>query len=335
MNIQSENIKISFVIPVYNAQAYIERCVESVLSQNLKEVEVIVVDDGSQDDTLYVCERLASKYDNVKCFHQANRGVTIARKNGLHHAIGEWIYFVDADDALPFNVMRSFLEQVDNSGCDIALGAWKTVYPHKTRIGIIPLRGKITGTEYIKSLLGGKVPIGGWGKIYKRQLLLDAKALDIPSNIINNEDLIMNLKVALCSKGVCVLPLHCIYYYYKVVPESVAHRPLPTTYWEMVYGYMERILPKQFSMDLWQYISMSMVLHTIVFGLDFRESSILQQLIVRKDMYTPMGKVRVNIAYRRVPSKRNYIVLKCHIRLRQINKALHYIYYKLTNHNMK
>lgn len=93
-----ENPKISIIIPVYNAEAYLHRCVDSVLSQKFKDFELLLVDDGSVDSSADICDKYAICDERVRVFHKKNGGVSSARNLGLDNARGEWVVFVDADD---------------------------------------------------------------------------------------------------------------------------------------------------------------------------------------------------------------------------------------------
>ena len=91
-------MKVSFVIPVYKVAGYIEQCVKSIISQSYKDIEVILVDDGSPDECPAICDRLAEEYDSVKAFHKPNGGLSDARNYGLQYATGDYVTFVDSDD---------------------------------------------------------------------------------------------------------------------------------------------------------------------------------------------------------------------------------------------
>lgn len=92
------NVVISIIIPIYNCESYLEQCLNSVLSQSLKEIEIICVDDGSSDGSLVVLQDYAKRYDNIHVYSQQNGGAGMARNVGLHHATGEYVAFLDADD---------------------------------------------------------------------------------------------------------------------------------------------------------------------------------------------------------------------------------------------
>ena len=92
--------KVSVIVPVYNAKKYIEQCVESILSQTLKEMELILVNDGSTDNSLEIIKKYEKQYNNVIVIDQSNQGVMNARCNGYEKASGEYIAFVDNDDVV-------------------------------------------------------------------------------------------------------------------------------------------------------------------------------------------------------------------------------------------
>lgn len=103
-----ENPKISVIIPVYNAEVYLHRCVDSILSQSFKDFEVLLIDDGSTDQSGMICDEYANSDERVKVFHKKNGGVSSARNVGLNNSIGEWITFVDSDDYVAPNFLYRF-----------------------------------------------------------------------------------------------------------------------------------------------------------------------------------------------------------------------------------
>ncbi|KEP87151.1 hypothetical protein ATW97_07300 [Oenococcus oeni] len=102
-----ESVDFSVIIPVYNIENYIEECLESVFSQAVLKLEVIIVDDGSTDNSGKICDNFAEKYKNVKIIHQNNRGLAAARNTGLRHATGSYIVFLDGDDVLCPHILKN------------------------------------------------------------------------------------------------------------------------------------------------------------------------------------------------------------------------------------
>lgn len=113
-----ENPKISVIVPVYNVEKYLRKCVDSILSQTFTDFELLLIDDGSKDHSGEICDEYALQDDRVKVFHKENGGVSSARNLGIDVAKGEWITFVDADDYIAENLLQS-LCNID-SNVDIA-----------------------------------------------------------------------------------------------------------------------------------------------------------------------------------------------------------------------
>ena len=91
---------VSFIIPVYNGEKYLGKCLDLIVGQEFKDWEVILINDGSIDDSGVVCDSYAKNDSRIKVFHQSNQGVSATRNRGLDLALGEWIWFVDADDEI-------------------------------------------------------------------------------------------------------------------------------------------------------------------------------------------------------------------------------------------
>ena len=114
-------MKISVILPCYNAERYLNACFESLFAQSMRDFEVIFIDDGSLDGSLAIARRCAGRDDRIRVFAQENQGVSAARNLGLSHARGEWITFVDGDDILPPDALETLLsgaaEDVDMVVC--------------------------------------------------------------------------------------------------------------------------------------------------------------------------------------------------------------------------
>ena len=116
-----ESIIISVIVPVYNAEKYLGRCIDSVLNQTFKEFELILVDDGSKDSSGNICEKYAERDQRIKVIHQENQGQAAARNRGVFNAIGEWIMFVDADDMIHRQMLEYLYRAVDSIKVKLAV----------------------------------------------------------------------------------------------------------------------------------------------------------------------------------------------------------------------
>lgn len=189
------NERVSIIIPAYNIEKEIERCVDSVLSQTYQNIEVIIVNDGSTDGTLNILKLLEKKDHRIKLVDKVNEGVTKARLTGFEHATGEWIGFVDGDDYVEPEMYEHLLKNAYKYGADISHCGYQMVFPSRVdfyyNTGYLMTQDNRAG---LKDLLSnGYVEPGLWNKIYRRALiqhLLDKKSMDL--SIKNTEDLLMN-----------------------------------------------------------------------------------------------------------------------------------------------
>ena len=172
--------KISVIVPVYNAEKYLHRCIDSILAQTFTDFELLLINDGSKDNSGKICDEYAAKDSRVRVFHKKNGGASSARNLGLENAKGEWITFIDSDDALQQNALDLMYKPASSFDAVIA----------NTKLDEI-----ISGEEWIRLLLNCKIRCELWGGIYKRSILLDKK-IDIPNSIVIGEDFLTNLQYA-------------------------------------------------------------------------------------------------------------------------------------------
>lgn len=156
---------VSCIIPVYNTQKYLPRCIESVLAQTFVDWEMLLIDDGSTDASGSICDEYAAKDERIRVFHKENGGISSARNLGLNYAQGEWIFFVDSDDSLPKTSLESLLSR--SSDANIIAGGFFSFGG-----------GKIVETlkepKFISRDLDRKIPTAYmatvWGKLFKRKI---------------------------------------------------------------------------------------------------------------------------------------------------------------------
>ena len=106
--------KVSFIVAAYNVEQYLPECIESIQRQTYKDIEIILVNDGSTDKCLDICNEYASTDKRIKVISQENQGANTARNNGLEEAVGEWIYFVDGDDYVSDNICQELFEYMSS-----------------------------------------------------------------------------------------------------------------------------------------------------------------------------------------------------------------------------
>ena len=113
--------KVSIIIPIFNTETFLKRCVSSVIDQTLKDIEIILVDDGSTDNSGNICDEFAQKDSRVKVIHKKNEGVGIARNSGINIAKGGYIGFVDSDDWVDADMYETLYNAAKENGADIVM----------------------------------------------------------------------------------------------------------------------------------------------------------------------------------------------------------------------
>lgn len=185
--------KISVIVPVYSAETFLNRCLDSILNQVFKDWEVLLIDDGSPDNSGSVCDEYARMDTRIKVFHKANGGVGSARNLGLDNAKGEWITFLDADDMLDENFMGACNENNNDSQLIVcnALEFWEE--GQFCQYEAIP-EGIYTGDRlsvFFEQYLIYNVIKSPWGKFFRKEIIEDLR-FPIDQNI--GEDTVFVLK---------------------------------------------------------------------------------------------------------------------------------------------
>lgn len=180
--------KLSVIVPVYNVEAYLPECIESILNQSMQELELILIDDGSSDNCGKICDVYSEKDGRIRVIHQRNQGVSAARNAGIRISVGEYLGFVDPDDFVDLNMFEELISEVESNSCDIAICG----FTNCTEDGIfinesaVPT-GIYSKEDLILSIYGMPNPFHGsmCNKIFSREIL-DGLAFD--ENVAIGED---------------------------------------------------------------------------------------------------------------------------------------------------
>lgn len=215
--------KVSFIVPVYNAKDYIANCVESVLNQDYKNLELILVDDGSSDSTLEICKKYAAKDKRVKVIHQKNAGQTVARQTGFKKSSGQYIWLIDADDWLAPKAVSTAVQAVLENQSDIVTfnvyfnyGQSATKINQSVKSGVYD-KETLIKEVYPKMLYSGRFFYFGvfaamWNKLYKRELI-ENNLLNVDPSVRIGEDGLTTFASFLDANKVTVLGNKYLYHY--------------------------------------------------------------------------------------------------------------------------
>lgn len=205
--------KISVIVPVYNVEAYLERCVESILQQTYAHFELILINDGSTDSSGQICDHLASQYENIKVYHIENAGVSNARNMGIQLATGSWVTFIDSDDFVTQDYLATLASAVEGLNVGFVIAPL-----HHIKNGIVidlpPHSGKTelwSTEETMKELLmTTRTSFFPVAKLFKRDLLADEK---FNTNYHLAEDALFLTELLLKTRCSCVFIDKPVYYY--------------------------------------------------------------------------------------------------------------------------
>lgn len=217
--------KVSVIIPVHNAENYLKDCVNSVINQNYEKIEILLIDDGSEDGSPKICEEFAQKYENVQVIRQEKSGAGRARNLGIRHATGEYLVFVDADDLLAGeDAVGVLAEAIERTKADLAVGnylrLWDGELMEANRHGFTEKTDTGTLNYRFEGFFSGGVLAYVWGKIYRRSFLVEQGIRFQPyqyaeDKVFNFECYIKNAKYAFVEENV---------YIYRRNPESVSNQ---------------------------------------------------------------------------------------------------------------
>lgn len=215
-------LKISVIVPVYNVEKYISRCLDSLLAQTFADFEVICVDDGSLDDSGKICEKYAEQDGRIKVHHIENSGVSNARNYALSKAEGEWYAFVDADDWVEPDYLETLYEKATQNDCDIAACSFQrnnafTMGYSKENIRTVLIDGS---KKCIRNFICSVDSMQGmvWNKLYRADLFKDI-CFDV--NVKVNEDCLYTYQVMKRCHKACFVTAPLYHWFFR--EDSACH----------------------------------------------------------------------------------------------------------------
>lgn len=155
--------KVTIIIPVYNSEKYIGRCLNSIINQTYDDVDILVINDGSKDKSKDIVEEYQSKYSNIKLINQENIGVAKTRNKAIELSKTKYIMFIDNDDYIDSNYIETYINKIEQTNADIVMGGYKRVNVDKK----ILFKQKLLNTDWSKYIV-----LAPWAKIYNREFLL-------------------------------------------------------------------------------------------------------------------------------------------------------------------
>ena len=206
-------MKISVIVPVYNCEAYLSACIDSILQQTHRDLELILVDDGAKDGSGAICDSYAQRDPRVRVIHQINQGVSVARNAGLDLATGDMVTFVDSDDTIEPDMYEVLVKLALEHGADVAHCGYRKVHFDGSFKDVLGTEVQLVqnAREASECLLSGKYFTGSpCTKLYRRELFSDVR---FDSDLKINEDVWMNVQVFNRAEKLVFLDVPKYHYY--------------------------------------------------------------------------------------------------------------------------
>lgn len=198
---------VSVIVPVYRVEKYLEECVESILAQSLSAIEIILVDDGSDDQCPEICDEFAKQYDNIVVIHQQNRGLPAARNAGMNKAKGKFIAFCDGDDIMKENMLERLTVVAKEYNADIVMCGYETFPNGKIVYPGIKSNGILTPELFISkcnTMHTGNELCFSWRFLLKRRYV-EEKELRFDEKLLFGEDVPFNILALMEARHIFVL----------------------------------------------------------------------------------------------------------------------------------
>lgn len=258
---------------MYNAELYIEKTVYSVINQTYRNYELLIIDDGSTDSSLKICNNIALKDNRIRVLSKRNGGVSSARNYGLKNAKGEWILFIDSDDYINNEYLQSFIPQLKKEHLLVQKGC-NVIHPNsKHEVYCVNDINSISNTNnlkfcnlYNKILLYSSV----WGKIFNRDIIANNQ-LKFIEKIRNGEDRLFVSDYLLCPEVTAISFVNDIGYYYLLREGSITHSDVNINSYCLSNTYhlrqLRNLTKKYKTDDVFNYNSFSIIKKELYDGL--------------------------------------------------------------------
>lgn len=217
---------ISIIVPVYNVEKYLQRCIESILAQTFADFELLLIDDGSKDKSGDICDKYAARDSRIRVFHKKNGGVSSARNLGIEHAKGEWITFVDSDDWLEIDYIAQFTQDSDLCVQGYYNGDAKILYENV-------YVDQHIGAFYMKK----PYVFGPYCKLFKTSIIRKNK-IEFDVQLSFGEDVLFLMQYALYCHNMRIVA-NVGYHYRKSVENSLSVRE--RSYEDMILQYSKHL----------------------------------------------------------------------------------------------
>lgn len=236
--------KVSIIVPIYNVEKYLDRCIQSLVNQTLNDIEIILVDDGSPDNCPSMCDEYAQKDNRIKVIHKQNAGLGYARNSGLDIATGEYVAFIDSDDYVDLSMYKTLYKRAETINADAVFCGFKTeIFPNNWHESKEVYEDQLWEGNNVKEFMYNMIASGKgvrqerlyqmsvWHAIYRRDIIINHNILFPSERDVVSEDI--PFQIDFLKNADKVLYLNAYLYYYCLNETSLSS----TFKKEKFYGY--------------------------------------------------------------------------------------------------
>lgn len=324
--------KISIIVTIYNVEAYLNRCVKSLLQQRYKNIEIILVDDCSTDGSDDIAKFYAKKYPNLCKYVQRknNGGASASRNTGISVSTGKWLAFVDSDDWVTEEYISAMYEVAVEDGADIVMSSRYQYYPDTKKIVEVSPLGKLTTESEYKMKVAICYP-SATARLFKKSLFID-NAITFPEDICRSEEIAAIVPILTMTKKISILRKPMYYYFQRKASLSGDnHKNIDVGFYPKAIIRMIKLSKKGFQKEL-EYRAISELMYGMVMIMirSEKEKSDISKHINWFNSIFPGWRNNPYIKYLSIEkrifiyfaNKKRFLVLKCLIKMWDLKQAL-------------
>lgn len=329
---------ISIIVPVYNTENYLEKCLYSLVNQTYKNIEIIIIDDGSPDNSMNIIQKFVLADNRVKVISQKNQGLSGARNTGMNNANGDYIMFIDSDDWIEIDTCEKAINASEKYNADVVFWSYIKEFSNSQKDNYLFDKTEIIWSEKninqlsrrMVGLVGDELAnpqsidnlVTAWGKLYKKSVIGDVRFTD--TKIIGTEDALFNIEVFLGINSAVYIP-DLLSHYRKDNESSLTHnyKKKLVSRWREMYSRIKFLLDRNdMSREYYDALKNRICFGLIGLGINLAEDKKMSFKEKKKEIYNILSMKHYQIALKDLDFSYLPIQWKVFFKLAKNNNAL-------------
>lgn len=329
---------ISIIVPVYNTENYLEKCLYSLVNQTYKNIEIIIIDDGSPDNSMNIIQKFVLADNRVKVISQKNQGLSGARNTGMNNANGDYIMFIDSDDWIETDTCEKAINASEKYNADVVFWSYIKEFSNSQKDNYLFDKTEIIWSEKninqlsrrMVGLVGDELAnpqsidnlVTAWGKLYKKSVIGDVRFTD--TKIIGTEDALFNIEVFLGINSAVYIP-DLLSHYRKDNESSLTHnyKKKLVSRWREMYSRIKFLLDRNdMSREYYDALKNRICFGLIGLGINLAEDKKMSFKEKKKEIYNILSMKHYQIALKDLDFSYLPIQWKVFFKLAKNNNAL-------------